>query len=171
MNWPFLIIILLIFGMLLLLVEIFIVPGFGPIGIAAVILLCLGTYFAWTKLSLLSAILITIGSILSVILSIIFLTKSSYAKKMILQKSVKTNQNLFDTLQSAKRGEEVTGQGRRDQTPAVGMVGIAKSSLRPAGIGEFGELRLNVLTDGLYIDAGTSIKIIKIEGKKVFVEK
>ncbi|MFH0924842.1 MAG: hypothetical protein V1872_04290 [bacterium] len=161
MNWSLIVILLLMLGMFFLLIEIFIIPGFGLVGIIAFVLLGGGTYLAWAKLDSQIAILTTVGSILSVIFSIWFLTKSKYGKKMVLQKVVGGD---LKTIQGRK---EVEG---KDIPISVGMVGVARSNLRPSGIGEFAGIRLNILTDGIYIKSDTKIKIVKIEGKKFFVE-
>ena len=80
MSWPILVILLLFMGLILLLLEIFIVPGFGPVGIGAILFLAAGAYAAWAKLSPVWAVTVTLASILSVIISILYFKKSGLAK-------------------------------------------------------------------------------------------
>ena len=46
----------------------------------------------------------------------------------------------------------------------VGATGVALTDLRPAGAGQFGEERLDVVSDNVWISAGTPIKIVRSEG-------
>jgi membrane-bound serine protease (ClpP class) len=52
----------------------------------------------------------------------------------------------------------------------VGTEGVALTFLRPAGTGMFGERRISIQTDGEYLDKDSPIRIIRIEGNRVFVE-
>ena len=50
-----------------------------------------------------------------------------------------------------------------------GDIGIAASTLRPAGKASFGELFLDVVSDGGYIDHGTEIEVIRVAGNRIVV--
>lgn len=52
----------------------------------------------------------------------------------------------------------------------LGKEGVAVSDLRPSGVAEIEDDRIDVVTDGGYIDAGTPIKVIEIEGNRVVVD-
>jgi membrane-bound serine protease (ClpP class) len=53
----------------------------------------------------------------------------------------------------------------------MGAEGIAHSMLRPAGIAFFNDKRTDVTTEGDFIEKGEHIKVIKVDGMKVVVEK
>ena len=53
----------------------------------------------------------------------------------------------------------------------VGKKGAAKTILRPAGVAEIEGVRLNVLTDGDFIDANASVTVERVEGNRIFVRK
>ncbi len=61
----------------------------------------------------------------------------------------------------------VTAPNRFD---LMGKSGMALTYLRPAGHGLFEGERIDVLTDGEFIAAGTPIRIIRVEGARIFVE-
>ena len=61
----------------------------------------------------------------------------------------------------------VTAPNRFD---LMGKSGMALTYLRPAGHGLFDGERIDVLTDGEFIAAGTPIRIIRVEGSRIFVE-
>lgn len=56
-----------------------------------------------------------------------------------------------------------------DRIP-VGTEGKALSALRPYGKAEFNEEAYEVVTQGSFVDAGSLIKIVKIEQEKIFVQ-
>ncbi|MCL2866494.1 MAG: hypothetical protein FWF47_01895, partial [Clostridia bacterium] len=52
-----------------------------------------------------------------------------------------------------------------------GMEGVASTVLRPTGIAVFGEERLNVMTNGDFINPGTPVVITATEGAKIVVKR
>ena len=52
----------------------------------------------------------------------------------------------------------------------VGKEGRTLSTLRPAGVAEIGDDRVDVVTDSEYIDAGVAVRVIEVEGNRVVVE-
>ena len=56
------------------------------------------------------------------------------------------------------------------QTVHIGDIGIARSILRPAGRGDFGGRFVDVITDGDFLEAGSSIRVTEISGGRVVVE-
>ena len=164
MSWPILVILLLFMGLILLLLEIFIVPGFGPVGIGAILFLAVGAYLAWTKLSLAWAVAVTFISIFSVIASIIYFKKSGLGNKLVLGRHIG---------ESASEEKQNNTERKREKDRIVSLeeTGLAVCDLRPAGIAEFNNHRLNVLTDGIYIKKKSKVKITRIEGNRIFVEE
>jgi membrane-bound serine protease (ClpP class) len=51
-----------------------------------------------------------------------------------------------------------------------GQTGTAVSFLRPAGIASIDGRRVDVLTSGEFIAQGTPIRVVRVEGARVFVE-
>ena len=43
--------------------------------------------------------------------------------------------------------------------------------LRPSGIGEFEGVRLNVVTEGEFLEADSDIQIVSVEGRRIVVRK
>jgi membrane-bound serine protease (ClpP class) len=57
-----------------------------------------------------------------------------------------------------------------DFTYLRGRVGTAASFLRPAGVASIDGRRVDVLTEGDFIAAGTPVRVTRVEGARVFVE-
>ena len=50
-----------------------------------------------------------------------------------------------------------------------GEIGVAASTLRPAGKASFGDQFLDVVSDGGYIDHGTQVEVIRVAGNRIVV--
>ena len=53
----------------------------------------------------------------------------------------------------------------------IGIEGKALTDLRPAGTAILNNERIDVVTEGDYVSHDSEIKVIKVEGSKVVVEK
>jgi membrane-bound ClpP family serine protease len=52
----------------------------------------------------------------------------------------------------------------------MGHEGVALTYLRPSGTAQFGERRIDVVTDGKFVEEGTKVRVIKVNGFVVLVE-
>ncbi len=147
---------LLVIGVVLIIVEVFI-PGFGlfgvlgAVGVVASIVLASGQSMQYVLLAVLIAVAVTVGG------SYLFIRIFGYRgffKKIILSDSTKSDQGY---ISNATRNE------------LVGLEGIAVTPLRPSGIADFGDERLDVVTEGGYLSSGSEVKIVKTNGSRVVV--
>jgi membrane-bound serine protease (ClpP class) len=53
----------------------------------------------------------------------------------------------------------------------LGKTGIAISPLRPAGIAEFEGARVDVVSDGDFVDAGSTIVVTRVDGNRIVVRR
>ena len=51
----------------------------------------------------------------------------------------------------------------------VGTIGMTASALRPSGKAIFGDKYLDVVSDGAYIDHGSSIEVLRVAGNRIIV--
>lgn len=148
--------ILFILGLLLLIVEMFI-PGFGIAGGSGLILLILGIIL--TARTPLEAIVMVIILLLLIALALTIILRSAkrgkLSKKLILWSAAKHEAGFSTSA---------------DTSVLVGKAGVALTVLRPAGSGEFEDQRLDVVTEGTFIESGTKIKIVRTEGRRIVVE-
>ncbi len=155
-------------GVALLLLETFVIPGFGFAGIAGILLVL--TSFVLSLVGqvgkvdfseILNAItLVGISMILAFVLVlpvVKFLPKSKAFRKLILETEEKTQ----DGFRSSPE----------DYAQYLGQTGKAISTLRPAGIGIFDHKRLDVVAEGEFIEKDSPIKVVKVEGYKILVRK
>jgi membrane-bound serine protease (ClpP class) len=69
---------------------------------------------------------------------------------------------------SAAQGPEYVASA--DFGALRGRFGTATSYLRPSGIASIDGRRVDVLTAGEFISAGTPIRVVRVEGARIFVE-
>lgn len=148
--------ILLTVGLIFLLAEVFI-PGFGVAGILGIIFFVIGIIL--TANTFLDALVMFV--ILLFILAIVILFVVRSASKGRLSKTLVLNQ-----ANSSEQGFS----GFEDMNVLLGREGKALSFLRPAGIGLFDGVRLDVVSKGGFIEEGTSIKIVEITGRRIVVD-
>jgi len=56
-----------------------------------------------------------------------------------------------------------------DYRALIGKTGIATSYLRPAGVASIDGRRVDVLTEGDFVTAGTAVTVTRVEGARIFV--
>lgn len=149
--------VLLTLGLLFLLAEIFI-PGFGIAGIAGIVLFIVGIIL--TANTFIEALVMFL--ILLLILAVVIILVVRSASKGKLSKTLILNDSL-----SREKGFS----GVEDMKVFEGKEGVAISMLRPAGIGSFDGVRLDVVAEGSFIEEGTKIKISEVEGRRIVVQK
>ena len=146
---------LLVAGLVLAIAEMYI-PGFGLPGILGGICLVVGiALFGDNPLEALVVTIIVVTVLcIALSLSIHSLSKGRLAKSKLV---------LNDTVHDAELSEQ-------DLSYFVGHEGMAKTVLRPAGMGEFDGVKLNVVSDGAFIQNGAAIRIIRVEGNRIVVD-
>jgi len=165
-------ILLFIAGVILLVLEIFLIPGFGVAGISGILLIVFSLAlsrqdfiipeFQWQKEIFRDNLLsVGIGLIASIgILGLLmrFFQRAPFFNRLILQES-----------QESSRGFQVQPQNL--ETSLMGSKGSAATSLRPAGKAEFNGEIIPVETEGDFLEKGTAVEIVEISGNRIIVRE
>jgi membrane-bound serine protease (ClpP class) len=160
-------IIIFIVGVVLLLLEIFVVPGFGLFGVLGITAIVASLFMGlladfeivtWNMISvaliqLASAFVVTFiaGYFLSKVLP-----KTDFFNRLILKDNI--------VIRSGYTTEPEVHQ-------LVGKEGEALTDLRPSGTAIFDENRIDVVTEGSYLTKGTKVIVVKESGSKVVVRE
>ena len=152
----FLWLILLIIGFVLAVVEMY-VPGFGFPGIAGGVCL-LGGIALYAKDDIVAWLVMTVivVSLLGIALSISI--RSATKGRISRSKLVLNEVSVSDVTEN-------------DLSYYVGKTGRAATVLRPAGMGEFDGVKLNVQSDGEFIAEGDALIVARVEGNRIFVRR
>ncbi|MEW6534010.1 MAG: NfeD family protein [Candidatus Auribacterota bacterium] len=164
-------VLLFLVGLILLFLEIFVIPGFGITGVTGIFCVIISLYLAsqsfvipqfpwevvlarqWLRAFLWTILVFFVTAILMARI----LPVSWFGRKIML---------------SADLGESTTKVDmKQDMSAYLNQTGMAVSMLRPSGRAKFQDTILDVITDGSFIEAGTAIKVIRVEGKKLVVEQ
>lgn len=158
-------IILLIAGIVLVTLEIFVIPGFGVAGVAGIALILASLFLSLIGSLPSSGDLFrasyTVGG------SLIITAAAGYFVIRSFHKGFFLNKIALSTVENAKEGYTSAS----DYSTLTNKKGIAVSTLRPAGIAEIEGKRRDVVTQGEYIEKGTEIIVIEIEGSRIVVRE
>jgi membrane-bound ClpP family serine protease len=152
-EWS-IVILLVLLGLVLVIVEVIFIPGTTLVGVAGFVSMVVGIIFSFKYFGAETGWL-TLG--VSTAISGIFLYlsfRTNVWKRFALKASIDSKVNEIEATMFV-----------------VGMEGIALSALRPVGKGEFGGNVAEVRTNGEYIEAAESIRIIRVSSNQIIVEK
>lgn len=153
---------LVVVGLALLALEVFVLPGFGLAGVAGIVAIGAGLatslFGSGATLRVIALALshVTISSALAVVGSLILL-------------------RFLPTLPGGRKLVLTTDLGDEERSAAasslVGQVGVTFTALRPAGIASIAGRRVDVVSEGEFIDRERSIVVVRDEGSRVVVQK
>ena len=161
-------IVLVLSGVTLLLLEIFVFPGFGIAGAAGIICLVAGTY-----LSLVDVVIPEFSwqfAIAGDALYSLAVAMVSFAVFVLITWFVLPRTPFYSAIVLSDSQQVADGYVVRRDANKLGLEGIATSMLRPAGRGRFGNETLDVVSRGDFIDNGARIVIIEVQGNRYVVD-
>lgn len=151
-------------GIVLLLIEALLIPGFGIAGIAGIGIILWGLYELLlpdvpvgeeiTSMALTGLTIGIIGGIIGLVLLFKLMTKTKFWSKL-----------TAPGVESAEEGYN-TSVGWESLT---GEEGVAATDLRPSGWITVGDQRVFVVSEGDFIIKGDTVKILTVEGNRVVV--
>lgn len=148
-------IILLVLGIILIIVEFFIAGGIvGLLGVGAVLGSLFMAGYDLTHMSISVAIALVVALVAAVILYKAIGFERGIFKRIILRDSTTTELGYVSSV------------NRED---LLGLEGITATQLRPAGIAVFNDERVDVVSEGSFIQQDQPIKVVKVEGVRVVV--
>jgi membrane-bound serine protease (ClpP class) len=164
---------LLILGIILLGFELFVIPGFGITGIAGLLFIAVGAIlalqdfvipdpsFPWQAELLVKNILHVLGALFMAIIAALFVLRYLLPKLSIVVEGPYLGTTLKDSHADSVEANQAN----------IGDIGIAMTLLRPSGKVKIKDEIFDVITDGEFIEKGTSVKISEIKGNRIFVSR
>lgn len=141
----------------LVIVEAFL-PGFGAAGISGIILEIVAIVLTSTRFGMLWGLIATLAVLLFVGIAVFFSYRS--AMKGRLSKSALVLQGTEGGVSSAPSLQ-----------PWMDREGTAATALRPAGFVDIDGTRLNASTAGEFLEKGTSVRVVGIEGDHLVIRR
>lgn len=145
-------------GLILLFIEVFLLPGFGITGIGGLALILLSIFLAFDNFSAgLAAISISLFiSTIFILYGLKKLPRSKLWNKLSLSTSLTSEQGYLP---------------RQARTDLLGRTGRTVTALRPSGTAEIDGERVDVVSEGTWIDADRPIIVTKVEGLRIVVRE
>ncbi len=157
-------VILLGVGLVALLIEVLVVPGFGVAGIVAILcigtatfLALLGAFPTWGEVTRASGTMIVAAVIVGVVIAALmrYLPASGRWRGVFLRTA------------TDKAAGYIAEPARED---LLGAEGVALTDLRPSGTVQVGEERLDVVSEIGFVAKGSRVRVIRSEGYRHVVE-
>ena len=151
------VVLLAIAGVALIIGEVFIPGGIiGTIGLLALI----GSI-------VLAVMNFSTGGIIATVFLIPVAGIAAWLFAFRVLRRTRLGQSVF--LQSTQKGVSVLSGSADELKQLIGKRGVALSYLRPAGVAQIDGDRVDVVTEGEYVKAGTPIVVLELEGNHLVV--
>ena len=156
-------------GVILILAEIFVIPGFGVAGVSGILLVITSLIvslvgnvgFSFPPLPAFTPAVATVAT------AFVLLFMTAVAAGRYLPKTER-----FSRLVLAPELSSATGYTAAEtHTEFVGQVGRTLTPLRPSGTMEIDGRRVDVITAGEFIPNGVQVKVVNVRGSRVEVRE
>ena len=153
-------------GVILLVLEIFVIPGFGIAGVLGIIAILAGLVLSLVgagdtpEVVLVAAGRVVFSLLVALAASLVilrFLPRLPFGRRLILETGLGAGHEHGAAPEGALRW--------------LGKQGRASSPLRPAGIVEIDGERVDVVSDGELIDAGQFVEVTRVDGNRIVVRR
>ena len=173
-NW--LEILLFVVGVVFVVLEVFVIPGFGVFGIGGLVMIVAGIVLA-SQTFIIPRTSEELAR-LPVSLSMVLAAGGGFMTGIFFIRKYLTTMPVFRRimLQPPSADESISPAQRElkeslvDRTHLMGKSGQAVTPLVPAGKAQIGNELIDVITDGRLIEKGQVIRVIEVTGNRVLVD-
>jgi len=165
---------LFLMGLVLILIEVFVFPGFGAAGIVGIVLMLgslalvtvdkipeTGDQWIGFGAKIGQYLFSLMGAFLLAFLAATYIRKIPILNRMTLPGvAEKDEESPLDNILGAAKAASL-----------LGAIGVSATVLRPAGTVRIGEDFVDVVTEGGYIPAGTRVQVVEVEGTRIVVKE
>ncbi len=150
------IIVCLIFGAAMLTLEA-LTPGLGLPGMAGVVFMGAGTVLMWMRYGSTAGLISLLGALIFTACAVLWSLKSASKGRLSRSKIILNTETEAEPIDAMAYLKEKTGK--------------TLTVLNPIGEAEIDGKRLDVLSDGGFVEKGARVRVVRTEGKKVIVLK
>jgi len=164
-NWELVVFIL---GLILVVLEIFVIPGFGIAGISGIIFVGMGLTFALINNDLFSFEQVEIPDISRSVLTVLSGMLLSFISILWLSSRIGEN-GLFKKVALTADLESSESVNVNDFS-LIGQEGKTMTDLRPSGKVFINNEVYDAISNGSFIEKDTNVRVIKFENMQIYVE-
>ena len=147
---------LIVLGLVLIVVEVYVVPGFNVVGLFGFLSIIFGIGYTFTTHGLTGGIVATIGTLGVGAALFYVLWRSGAWNRFVLTTSLGPDRTLTESSEQTR-------------SRYLGRSGVAVTPLRPAGVALIDGERLEVATEGEFIAAGSRVRVVAMDRRRFFV--
>lgn len=166
-------IMLFLAGVACLLLEVFVLPGFGIFGLGGGCLVLVSLVLA-SQTFVVPQNEYQFGQLQRSLLTIAAAGVGIVAAAVLLRRVLPNAPILNRLMLTPPAGEEAETIKRReslvDLDDFVGARGVTTTQLTPSGKAHFGDMLVDVITDGDVLPRGTKIEVVEVHGNRVIVK-
>jgi len=173
-------VLLFVLGLILIGLEIFVLPGFTVCGISGIVLVVVSLALAtlekkpetsqeWLSFGrTIGTVGISLaGAVVLALVAAWYLPSIPYANRLVLKPPADGEEGVEGEFP----GQDPAYGPSAEAVALLGAIGVAATTLRPAGIARFGDNYVDVVTEGSFISAGERVQVIEVEGNRVVVKE
>ena len=164
---------LFIAGVCFLLLEIFVLPGFGIFGLGGGCLVLVSLVLA-SQTFVLPQNDYQLGQLSRSLVTVVAAGVGIGATALVIRRWLPRAPILSELMLRPPEGEEAEDLRRRealvDYAEFVGRHGTTTTQLTPGGKARFGDLLVDVISDGDVIPSGSEVEVVEVHGNRVVVE-
>lgn len=153
-------------GVLLIALEVFVLPGTTLAGIAGLVAVVAG--LGMTLVGAGATAAVVIGALGRVAVALLLAMAGTFALLRVLPQLPFGRRLVLATGMEAGLGYVSTPEGDHRWKERLGT---AVSPLRPAGIAEIDGIRIDVVSDGGFIEPGAAIEVTRVDGNRIVVRR
>ncbi len=165
---------LFLMGLILILIEVFVFPGFGAAGVVGILLMLgslalvtvdkipeTGDQWIGFGAKLGQYLFSLMGAFVLAFVTAMYIRKIPILNRMTLPGS--------DEMQAESPLDNLPGALKA--AALLGAIGTSATVLRPAGTVRIGDEFVDVVTEGGYIPAGIRVQVVEVEGTRIVVKE
>lgn len=149
-------VILILVGLALLAVEVYLVPGINIVGVIGVLAAGVGVIYAFVTGGALGGVLALVGAVAGAGLLFTYLWRTGAWDRFVLADELRP-----DAL--------VESEEQETRARLLGRTGVALTPLRPTGVVDIDGTRVEVLTEGSFVAAGSRVRVVAMDRRRYFV--
>ncbi len=146
----------ILLGLVLIVVEVYVVPGFNVVGIFGFLSIIFGIGYTFTTHGLTGGVVATMGTMAVGAGLFYVLWRSGAWNRFVLSTSLAPDRALTDASEQTR-------------SRYLGRTGVAVTPLRPTGVALVDGERLEVATEGEFVATGSRVRVVAMDRRRFFV--
>jgi membrane-bound serine protease (ClpP class) len=177
--------ILFLAGLGLLAVELFVIPGFGVVGISGFLLIGVSLVFSmqdfiiprfdweWALLGRNALVVFTglVAAVTGIAVIALLGPKTKLFDRLTLKTAITATASGFPVSSGSGEAPQAVTEEIENYAALLGKTGVADSVLRPSGRAVFDDKVYTVEADGEFVDPGRGIRVTRVRGNRITVRR